>query len=142
MHQNYQSRDAMTTPVATKTRIGQVLRQFTNECKADLDSDDACPKAMITHGPEKLYAQYDRKEKEFLFVFTCPSMPRRLYTAKSNPLGVLDHLYDDAALGPGVNLDTMALLKRIVRSGAESTDDDGEENDDLPKWIADELSTP
>jgi len=128
----------MTTPLATKTRIGQVLRQFIAECKAGLDNE-AVSKAMITHGPEKLFMQFDQNEKEFLFVFTCPSMPRRLYTAKSNPIAVIEHLYDDSALGPGVNLDTMALLKRTRRSGAEH-DDDGEEHDDLPKWIAVELA--
>ena len=66
---------------------------------------------------------YDFLNKRFWFVFTTPGMLRRLYTTTKNPFAVIEHLYDDAGFGTGVDLDDMSRLPAV------EMDDDW---DDIP----------
>ncbi len=123
----------MTTPPSTKRQMGMFLRSFVEEhCigKESAPKEGFC-RMFVKNGPERLFFYYDFENKRFWFVFTTPYAERRLFTTKTDPYAVLDHLYDDAGLDTGVDLDTNERLPRVL---AEGNDDDGddEEWDDVP----------
>jgi hypothetical protein len=115
----------MTTPPRTASQFALFMRTFISE--NDIGSPTAPTEGFartgIQNGPERLYMMYDFQNKRFWFVFTTPGMLRRLYTTTKNPFAVIEHLYDDAGFGTGVDLDDMSRLPAV------EMDDDW---DDIP----------
>lgn len=106
--------------------MGMFLRSFVEEhCigKESAPKEGFC-RMFVKNGPERLYFYYDFENKRFWFVFTTPYAERRLFTCTHDPYAVLDHLYDDAGLDTGIDLDTNDRLPRVVPG--EGDDDDGE----------------